>query len=239
MGKRRVVVITGVSNGIGRALVRALDSSSNLVIGISRNQKLLDSLRTELKSPTTCELLQGDISDHNDVERLTKTISTITTRVDSLIHNAGSLLKKPLSSIMPEDLMGVYSTNVFGPALLSSRLFPLLKRSPSETASHVVHIASMGGVQGSQKFPGLAIYSSSKAALIGLAECMAEEWRNEGIRSNVLAIGSVSTEMFREAFPGIQAAVSPDKMADYIAEFALNGHELFNGKVLQVSNSTP
>lgn len=97
----------------------------------------------------------------------------------------------------------------------------------------------MGGVQGSVKFPGLAAYSSSKAAVINLTELLAEEYKDSGISFNVLALGAVQTEMLEEAFPGYKASISAVEMANYIFDFSLNGQKYYNGKLLQVSNSTP
>ena len=104
---------------------------------------------------------------------------------------------------------------------------------------HVVNISSMGGIQGSMKFSGLSAYSSSKAALITLSELLAEEYKETGPSFNVLALGAVQTEMLEEAFPGYKASVSAVEMARYIMQFSLTGHQMYNGKVLQVSNSTP
>ena len=97
----------------------------------------------------------------------------------------------------------------------------------------------MGGVRGSVKFPGLSAYSSSKGALITLTEVLAEEYKETGPSFNVLALGSVQTEMLEEAFPGYKAPISARAMADYIAEFALSGNLFYNGKTLEVSSSTP
>ncbi len=97
----------------------------------------------------------------------------------------------------------------------------------------------MGGVQGSLKFPGLSAYSSSKAAVITLTELLAEEYKESGPSFNVLALGAVQTEMLEEAFPGYKAPISAEKMAKYIADFSLSGNEFYNGKLLQVSSSTP
>ena len=97
----------------------------------------------------------------------------------------------------------------------------------------------MGGVQGSMKFPGLAAYSSSKAAIITLTELLAEEYKTTGPSFNVLALGAVQTEMLEEAFPGYKANTSAQEMANYIYDFSLNGNAYYNGKLLQVSNSTP
>ncbi len=97
----------------------------------------------------------------------------------------------------------------------------------------------MGGIQGSLKFAGLSAYSSSKGAVITLMELLAEEYKERGVQFNALALGAVQTEMLKEAFPDYEAPTSAKDMAKYIADFALNGNSIFNGKVLQVSNSTP
>ena len=105
--------------------------------------------------------------------------------------------------------------------------------------SQVINISSIGGVQGSVKFPGLSAYSSSKGALITLTEMLAEEYKELKINFNVLALGAVQTEMLEEAFPGYEASISAIQMAKYIMQFSISGQQLYNGKVLQVSNSTP
>ena len=124
--------------------------------------------------------------------------------------------------------------DVYGVSELTRIVLPFMKKQ-----SHVVTISSMGGVQGSMKFPGLAAYSSSKAAVITLTELLAEEYKASGVSFNVLALGAVQTEMLEEAFPGYQAPITAIEMAEYILYFSLNGNKYYNGKLLQVSNSTP
>jgi NAD(P)-dependent dehydrogenase (short-subunit alcohol dehydrogenase family) len=72
-----------------------------------------------------------------------------------------------------------------------------------------------------------------------LSECLAAEFRELGISVNCLALGSVRTEMLKEAFPGYKAPVSAVEMGEFIASFALTGHKYFNGKILPVALSTP
>jgi len=124
--------------------------------------------------------------------------------------------------------------NVFGVAALTRKLLPLISKE-----GHVVTVSSMGGVQGSMKFPGLSAYSSSKGAVITLTELLAEEYKESGPAFNVLALGAVQTEMLQEAFPDYQAPLQPAEMARYIADFSLTGNKFYNGKLLQVSSSTP
>jgi NAD(P)-dependent dehydrogenase (short-subunit alcohol dehydrogenase family) len=104
---------------------------------------------------------------------------------------------------------------------------------------HVLNISSMGGVDGTSKFPGLAAYSSSKGAVNILTELLAEEYKDSGPAFNALALGAVQTEMLEQAFPGFQAPVSAAEMAVYVLNFALQGQQFFNGKILPVSSSTP
>ncbi len=154
--------------------------------------------------------------------------------VDILVNNAGNLVNKPFLQTTPEEFEMVYRVNVFGVAEITRTVLPRMHRG-----GHVVTISSMGGVQGSVKFPGLAAYSSSKAAVIGLTELWAEEFKETGPAFNVLALGAVQTEMLEEAFPGYKATVTAMEMANYILSFALTGHKFYNGKLLQVSSGTP
>ena len=108
-----------------------------------------------------------------------------------------------------------------------------------ESGSNVLNISSIGGVQGSVKFPGLSAYSSSKGALNILTEMLAEEYKNRGIHFNSLALGSVQTKMLEKAFPNFKASTSALEMAEYIYNFSTNGYRLMNGKVISVSSTTP
>lgn len=154
--------------------------------------------------------------------------------IDIVINNAGKLVNKPFSEITSEEFLEVYQVNVLGVASLIKTILPFMSKE-----GHVVNISSMGGVQGSVKFPGLSAYSSSKGALITLTELLAEEYKETGPSFNVLALGAVQTEMLEEAFPGYKASLTASEMAQYIVGFALTGHKYYNGKLLQVSNSTP
>jgi short-subunit dehydrogenase len=109
----------------------------------------------------------------------------------------------------------------------------------SENGGHIVNIGSMGGFQGSVKFPGLSVYSSSKAAVASFTECLAEELKDTQIKVNCLALGAAQTEMLASAFPGYKAPISAEKMAEFIADFSLKAHQWINGKIIPVSLSTP
>lgn len=223
------VVITGTSRGIGFELCRIFAERGDRVYALSRNTRPLEEADFN-----GVEVISFDISSAGDIQKFASDISEANISLDILINNAGKLINKPFDQTSWEDFQEVYAVNVFGLAELTRALIPFMNKS-----AHVVTISSMGGVQGSSKFPGLAAYSSSKGAVITLSELLAEEYKETGPAFNVLALGAVQTEMLEEAFPGYQAPTTADEMADYIANFAINGHKMYNGKVLPVSNSTP
>ncbi|MBD0824128.1 SDR family NAD(P)-dependent oxidoreductase [Aestuariibaculum marinum] len=223
------IIITGTSRGIGFQLVELFAKAGHNVLALSRNEKPIANLN--LNNVTSFSF---DLADAKAYKKVEDFISTNWEQVDVLINNAGMLVNKPFSEITMGDFEAVYKTNVFGVAELTRTVLPYMKVN-----SHVVTISSMGGVQGSMKFPGLAAYSSSKGAVITLSELLAEEYKESGISFNVLALGAVQTEMLEEAFPGYQAPTSAIEMAEYIFEFSLTGNKYYNGKMLQVSNSTP
>jgi 3-oxoacyl-[acyl-carrier protein] reductase len=223
------IIITGTSRGIGFELVKLFAKAGHHVLALSRNEKPIENLK--LSNVTSFSF---DLSDADAYKKVENFVSKNWNQVDVLINNAGMLLNKPFPEISMQDFETVYKTNVFGVAELTRVVLPFMKQQ-----SHVVTISSMGGVQGSMKFPGLAAYSSSKAAVITLTELLAEEYKESGISFNVLALGAVQTEMLEEAFPGYKASTSALEMANYIFDFSLNGNKYYNGKLLQVSNSTP
>ena len=223
------IIITGTSRGIGFELVQLFAKDGHQVLALSRNEKPIQNLK--LKNVTA---LSVDLSHQDDYNKVIDFVNANWKHVDILINNAGRLINKPFSELSIEDFETVFKTNVFGVAELTRIVLPFMKKE-----SHVVTISSMGGVQGSIKFPGLAAYSSSKAAVITLTELLAEEYKETGPSFNVLALGAVQTEMLEEAFPGYKASTSAFDMAQYIFDFSLNGNKHYNGKLLQVSNSTP
>lgn len=223
------IIITGTSRGIGFELAQLFAQNNYNVLALSRNEKPLKSLNNK-----NISTLSVDLSNEKDLERVIDFVSNNWKQVDILINNAGKLINKPFEQLTTSDFMEVYQVNVFAVAELTRQLLPYLKNG-----SHVVNISSIGGVQGSMKFPGLAAYSSSKGALLTLTEMLAEEYKEKGISFNTLALGAVQTEMLEEAFPGYKAPISAEEMADYIYNFSLTGNKFYNGKILEVSSTTP
>ena len=231
------VLLTGAGRGIGFALAKEFIKNKRCELYvISRSRKNLRILSEECASinrgakvvPVVFDLdrlVEEDLPPEMNCDRL-----------DIIVNNAGLLVRKDFVSTTVSEMTKMFTTNLFVPALLIQKTLKLLG---GDQPSHIINIGSMGGFQGSRKFPGLSLYSASKAALASLTECLAAEYSERNIFFNCLALGAVQTEMLNTAFPGYKAPLTADQMAAFIADFSLNGYKYFNGKVLPVSGSTP
>jgi len=222
------IIVTGTSRGIGFELSKLLANAGYKVLALSRNEKPIKNLKHK-----NIQTFSFDVSSASDREKLASYLKD-NGKVRALINNAGRLLNKPFLETTDEEFKSVYEVNVFGVAAITKLVIPYMS-----STGHVLTISSMGGIQGSAKFPGLSAYSSSKGAVLTFTELLAEEFKETGPSFNALALGAVQTEMLEEAFPGYKAPVSAIEMAEYVMNFALNGQKLYNGKILQVSSSTP
>lgn len=225
------VIITGASRGIGFELTKLFLKANYQVVALTRHTETLEAL-----SNSNLQIIATDLSSKISIDKAVFSIKEKHQTIDFVINNAGTLVNKPFEDILYSDLEKTYQVNVFAPFYLSQQLLSVLGK---KTKAHIVNISSIGGFQGSVKFAGLSSYSSSKAAIVGLTECMAEEFKEKNITVNCLALGAVQTEMLAEAFPGYEAPIKPEQMAEYIFDFTTKGHHYYNGKILPVSLSTP
>jgi NAD(P)-dependent dehydrogenase (short-subunit alcohol dehydrogenase family) len=232
------IVVTGASRGIGFETARIFaQDSQHVVCALARGKAGLEKLKQacgDINDSDNLHILPFDLLRGDYKAKLVPEILQKMKRIDILVNNAGMLIQKPFELMEENDFDLMFHANVKSAFNLTRHLLPYFSRN-----AHIVNIGSMGGFQGSVKFPGLSLYSASKGALAILTECLAEEFKARQIKVNCLALGSAQTEMLELAFPGFKAPVSAGEMAALIAEFSLNGHRWFNGKVLPVAVSTP
>jgi short-subunit dehydrogenase len=227
------IVINGGTRGIGNEVVHYLAREvNNKILVTGRNEKLLKGFSDQYENVKTLAIDLSAFDKYNDA--FVKMVSLNFRKIDILINIAGFLVARDFLKIDSKDARLMMEINFFGPASVIRLLKPYM-----HAGSHIVNISSMGGFQGSSKYSGMSYYSASKAALACLTECLATEFSESGIKVNCLALGSVQTEMLEEAFPGYKAPVDAREMAEFISDFALNGHKFFNGKILPVALSNP
>ena len=222
----KTIVVTGTSSGIGHQICIQAAKMNFHVISVSRNIE-------PLKDIGGIESFSIDITNKDSIDEFITNLKSRKIKIDILINNAGYLVSELFVDTTYDSFKKTFDVNVFGLAEITRSLIPIINSD-----GHVINISSIGGVNGSKKFPGLSAYSSSKAAVIALTEVLAEEHQN-GPSFNVLALGAVQTKMLKEAFPDYNVDTKPEEMAKYILDFAINGNKLFNGKLISVSNSNP
>lgn len=222
-------IVTGASRGIGRSVVHAFTAQGHRVLACARSEVDLQSLAAE----TGCRYVLLDLANP-DWDGLGQAVKAFG-RIDGILHNAGALLNKPFSRLRSEELEALYKVNVLSAFGLFQTVMPHLAER-----AHVVAIGSVGGMNGSQKFPGLSGYSSSKSALSVLMECLQAEFESASDWTfNCLALGAVGTEMLKSAFPGYEAPMGPEDIAPFIVNFILSGNQCVRGKTLPISRSNP
>lgn len=230
MSKEKVIVVLGASRGIGASIVKIFAQNNDFqIIALSRN---LSRMQEQFEAFDNVYSYAFDLSSVN-VREKAEEIFTKFKKIDILINNAGALVNKPFAELSHDDISLSFQVNIIGVMGVTQAAVGFMSQA------HIVNISSIGGFQGSVKFPGLSAYSTSKAALCGFTELFAEEYKDTAITMNCLCLGAVQTEMLEEAFPGYVAPLSADEMASYITEFALNGNKWMNGKIIPVSLTTP
>lgn len=231
------IIITGASSGIGfEAAIELAGESGNKIIALARTGDKLKTLAEITRTlhpdcslyPLDFDIVSGDYDSFKNF------LKNEIGHIDLLINNAGVLINKPFLETTVQDLEQMLTGNVLGHWQMIQAVVPFMQQG-----SHILNIGSMGGFQGSVKFPGLSAYSASKSALHALTECLAFEFAEKEIKVNCLALGSAQTEMLESAFPGYQSPIMAVDMGKYIADFGRTGHRFFNGKILPVAVTTP
>lgn len=227
----QTILIIGAGKGIGYEAVRYALASGYKVIAVSRDLQQL-----EKESDTNLEIIKADITIQDDINMLRNKINNGSYTISYSLITAGLLIKKKWQDFTPKEIFDIYNTNVFAVYEVIKAITPNMT---SEEHAHIVTIGSMGGINGSLKFPGMMHYSSSKAALGCMTECFAEEFKETNLKINCLALGAVETAMKNQAFPDFEAPHTAKEMAQFVIHFLTTSGHYFNGKVLPVSISTP
>ncbi len=230
------IIVTGAGKGIGYETVKILcKHKQNHILALSRKMNDLKELINDCRKQTPEAKItpyEFDLNQFDFYPFIAQRMEVLLHRIDIIIHNAGRLVNKPFIKTEQGDFDDIFNVNVKAPYFFTQALLPLMNKG-----GHIVMVSSLGGVQGTRKFPGLSAYSASKGALTVLSECLAGELADQEIYVNCLALGGSQTKMFEKAFPGVKAGQSPQQMASFIADFAVSGQKHFNGKVLEVAVS--
>ncbi len=212
----KVVLITGASSGIGRALASALATSGATIIGVARNVEKLEEMRTEAEAAgATVHIEPTDLSDPEACAAMVKRVLEKHGRIDVLVNNAGRSIRRSVADSVDRfhDFERTMQINYFGAVALILALLPHFRERGS---GHVINITSIGG----QTFPPrFAAYVASKAALDAFSRCMAPEVKGDGVDITTIHMPLVRTPMIAPTgiyknFP----TISSEEAADMIVQ---------------------
>ena len=176
----RVVLITGVTGGIGGATAQTFADAGWHVIGVGRRQAH--------RLPGVAHYIQADVSDIKAIEQVFTEVSGNEGHIDALVNNAAILICQPLVKTTPEEWDAVMATNVRSAYLFVHHAYPLMRR----TGGAIVNVSSVHAIATSSD---IAAYATSKGALLALTRALAIELAPDRIRVNAVLPGAVDTPM--------------------------------------------
>lgn len=228
----RVAIVTGGGRGIGAATAERLAADGYAVTIAARTE-------SELRETTGRIEAQGgngrwercDVAEEAEVGRLFAGVDAAYGRVDVLVNCAGIVRKAPFEAVSVSSWDEVIGVNLRGTFLTCREAFIRMRANGGGV---IVNLASLSGVRGPEKFPGLAAYNVSKYGVLGLTEMLAVEGRPFGIRAVAVSPGAVDTRMLQEAAPHLRAGVGPDGVARIIEFLASDAGAPLSGANLEL-----
>jgi NAD(P)-dependent dehydrogenase (short-subunit alcohol dehydrogenase family) len=213
----RVVLITGASRGIGRAIAIALADHGASFVLAARDMQKLDETMAMLGACGVADdriaPMRVDLTDEASIVRMIDATARRFGRLDVLINNAGITHSAKLEHTTTADLDRVWATNVRGPYIVCRQAIPLMRDSGGGA---IVNISSVVGIKG---YALQTAYTASKHAIRGMSIALAEELRNDRIRVHVICPGGVATEMVTQVRPDIPTdeLIQPEEIAELVA----------------------
>lgn len=196
---KKIWFITGISSGLGKALIREVVQQDDFAIGTLRNQEQVDSFNANHKGKA--EALRLDLTKTEDIQAAVEYVNSNFGRIDILVNNAGFGFAGSVEESTIEEVRQVFEGNFFGALQLTQKFLPLFRRQKS---GHIIQISSHGGVKA---FPGFGIYNASKFALEGMSEALAAEVAPLGIKVSIIEPGPFRTNFADVSFKNAQVII--------------------------------
>jgi NAD(P)-dependent dehydrogenase (short-subunit alcohol dehydrogenase family) len=209
----RLAVVTGASRGIGAATAEAIAAAGAHVVLAARDGEALDAVARSIRDAGGgATAVPTDVSRVEDVERLFAAAEE-KGRLAALVCAAAVLTSAGFTETTSEIWDETLGVNLTGSFLCCRAAFTAMRGAGG---GRIVNIASLSGVYGTEKFPGLTAYNASKYGVIGLTEAIAVEGKAVGVSAICVSPGAVDTQMLRRANPELRPGMTPDQVANLI-----------------------
>lgn len=233
----KVAIVTGAGRGIGRSIAEVLANEGyNLVLNYRSNKDELEQFVQTLK--TKVLLVQGDVSDYADAERIIQITKDTFGQIDLLVNNAGITRDNLLIKMTEEEFDSVSNTNLKGTFNCTKHIARIMMK---QRFGRIVNIASVVGITGNI---GQANYAASKAGVIGFTKSVARELAPRGITVNAIAPGFIKTKMTDAISDEAKSAAlskiplgtfgTPEDVANVVAFLASDKAAYITGQVIKV-----
>ncbi|BAY73769.1 short-chain dehydrogenase/reductase SDR [Nostoc linckia NIES-25] len=221
MIKRRIWFITGSSKGLGRALAETVLEQGDTVVLTARNPELIKDLAARFPEHTLA--LQLDVTKREEVQEAVKQAISKFGRIDVLVNNAGYGILGAIEEVNNEEVRRQFETNFFGVLELLRTVLPYMRQQGN---GHIVNISSVGGFVG---YAGTGIYNSTKFAIEGISEALAQEVTPLGIKITIVEPGA-----FRTDFVTRSLVIADSEIKDYetaIGEMRQGARDILDNKL--------
>jgi len=203
--KGRIAIVTGGNGGIGLGMARGLAGAGAGVVVVGRNAEKSKAAVEELgRLGAETLAVQADVSDEAAVARLVQATLDRFGRIDVLVNNAGTNLRKPLHEYSLEEWHRVMDTNLTSAFLCSRAVYPAMKKAGG---GKIINIGSMMSIFGASFAPA---YGASKGGIVQLTKSAASAWARDNIQVNAVLPGWIDTELTqgaRRQVPGLHENV--------------------------------
>jgi NAD(P)-dependent dehydrogenase (short-subunit alcohol dehydrogenase family) len=230
--KGKTAIVTGGGRGIGRATALGLAAEGARVVVASRTATEIAETESLIrKAGGVAAAVACDVADSRAVARLFDEATRLYGIPDVLVNAAAAVLSKPVAETTDDEWRRLMAVNVDGVFWCCREAL----RRMAGRGGAIVNVSSLAGIRGTEKFPGLSAYTTSKHAVIGITEAVAAEGRPLGVRVNAVAPGAVDTAMLRAAAPQFVAATKPADIAPTLVFLADTGRSgPLTGSVVEV-----
>jgi NAD(P)-dependent dehydrogenase (short-subunit alcohol dehydrogenase family) len=209
----KVVVVTGASRGVGRAICIAFaKEGAGLVLAARSTEKLEETCKKVKQAGGKAHIVVTDVSKEESIKNLVKVTSEVFGRLDILVNNAGITHSATLEETATADWDRLFDVNTRAPFILCRETLPLLRKAPK---AYIVNIASVVGVK---CYALQSAYTASKHALRGMTKALAEELRGSNVRVHSICPGGIDTDMIGQIRPDIKKEdlMQPEEIAELV-----------------------